>query len=374
MTEEKKLILKMLKEGKITEDEAIKLLDAVGKSDDKVGFSRQGNDFDEHKFEEKVENLTQSLMSSVDKAMKKVGESLSKIEVGYDFDFDLGNGFQYNVNNFKSSGEKTIEIELPDAEGLNISVYNNNGYTEISGYDGDKIKIEAQYKYDDRYVEPDYKFVDWVVEDNSVKIEGAKANSKKQPFVVNLEIELPNRLYQLILADSVNGSVELDGLEAKDIKVTSNNGRLEVAKCKADTIDLSSTNGKIFAENNSGETLLLNTVNGKVELELNSCKSIDATSVNGPVYCYGISLGNKLLNLDTVNSKVEIEIEDLDRPMSLQASAVTRLLSKMSLPRQFTEVNSKAGKLQATTFDYSEDSDIKLDINISVVNGKINIK
>ena len=95
MNEEKKMILDMLKEGKITVEQASDLLEAVGKD----------------KSKNNEESFVDKLSTSFEKIMKKTSETISN----FDFDIDLDSvniPNIYHINSQKTENQTKIDDEV----------------------------------------------------------------------------------------------------------------------------------------------------------------------------------------------------------------------------------------------------------------------
>ncbi|MFM1583347.1 SHOCT-like domain-containing protein, partial [Helcococcus ovis] len=86
MSEEKKLILKMLKENKISEDEALKLLDAIGSNKNTEKNKKEDNT------EFSTGNFVSKIINGVEKAINIASKKIENM------DFELINFSSQNFN------------------------------------------------------------------------------------------------------------------------------------------------------------------------------------------------------------------------------------------------------------------------------------
>lgn len=396
MSEEKKLILKMLKEDKITEEEALKLLDAIGDKKEETFTSQSFTDkgFDTTNFEKKVENFANKIVSGVDNALKTAGEKLKNVEVGYDFDLNLGDGKSFSFSRLKASTTKEIRIDLDGQEAYNLKVNNTNGYIEVLPWDEDYVRVFADIKYDDRYVDESFEFIKSGIQDGTINIDALNTEYKKQPFVANMKIYLPQSAnYDNVTVESlnghvssedikankfdvntVNGSINLDSMDITELEAESVNGAISLESIDVETSRIEAVNGRINVENVKSPNLNLSTVNGQISIEDCDAKEITAETVNGAINFNGEASEVKLLNLETVNGKIGIDFYNLNRPTMLNCSSSTRVIQSINLPEKFIKVDRTKRNLQAFTGDYVEGRDSNLDINVTTLNGKISIE
>lgn len=350
MSEEKKMILNMLKEGKISEDEALKLLEAIKDSDEPKGEKR----FDEESFERKMEGFANKFTSGVESIVKKTGQALSNIRLGYDFDVDFGNGKSYNLSKLKSETTRDFDHKI-DSNSYSFNIINRNGDTVLRTNHEDKIHVHVDIRYDDKYIDDDFTFVDFRVDDHEIVLETVKNKYKKQPYNANLTISIPQdmNLSELTI-QNVNGDSSIIGIQSDRLIVEDVNGDVGIKYIKADLIDLSNVNGDIKIEDSSSSTSKLNTVNGDIDLLSNNEK------IN-------------LVEADTVNGSIKVRLPE-KKAIQLNCSSLIDNFKSTKLPDNFTVVKRKTRSLKATTHDYRIDSDDRMDLELSTVNGKISFK
>ena len=350
MSEEKKMILNMLKEGKITEEEALKLLEAIKEPSD----TDHEASFDEESFERKMEGFANKFASGVESIVKKTGQALSNIKLGYDFDVDFGNGKSYNLSKLKA--ETTRDFDHRIASGAySLNIINRNGDTIIRSNHEDKLYVHADIKYDDKYIDEDFNFVDFRVNDHEIILESVKNKYKKQPYNVNLTISIPQDMdLSELTIQNVNGDTNILGIKSNRLIVEEVNGDIGVKFFEADLVDLSNVNGEIKLEDCSSSTSKFNTVNGNINLLANNDKL-------------------RLVEADTVNGDIKLRLPE-GRPIQINCSSLLDNFKNTKLPEAFTVVKRKTRSLKAMTHDYRVDSDDRVDLELSTVNGKISFK
>ena len=139
MKEEKKRILKMVEEGKLTVDEAVTLLDELEKAQQTMEQKQEqivnelstAVNFEETKkedpFQAKYQSTKDKIFDFVDSALKKIK----------DFDFDLNFGQSVEISHIFHHGDVDLK---------NIDIDVANGSVKIAAWDQPDVRIECQAK------------------------------------------------------------------------------------------------------------------------------------------------------------------------------------------------------------------------------------
>ena len=392
MTEEKKLILKMLKEGKINEEEALKLLDAIKDPKFVQNFKDSSRlNFDTKDFENKIERFAQNMASGIDNMVQKATEKIRNIQLDYDFDMSYGGDSIISFGNMKSKINKEYSIEVEEGKNLSVNIDNFNGYTKVRPWDKDEILIKAEIKYNDRYVEKDYEFVKYYFEGDILYIRADSREIKKDAFSVNMDIFVPEKTYEFFNLDSVNGRIEIKDLNINDLtsrtvnggfwssNIVSSflhaktvNGSIELEDTKSKDIELESVNGGIDIMDIEGDNLDVQTVNGNLSLEGVINTDIQLKTVNGRISLEGDFNETSSIKAKSVNGTVNMESKTFKNALRIICQASGRVLDKINLPSNFKIVERSRRELIAETSNYSEEAN-KLNIEIKIQNGRINV-
>jgi len=134
MKDERKRILKLVEQGKLSVDEALTLIESLENNHSK---SVANSSFEEKvKFEEtkKEESVNHKIHFAKEKIFDFVDTSLKKIK---DFDFDLNFGQSIEISHIFHQGEV-------DLKNMDIDVA--NGSIKIAAWDQPDVRIECQAK------------------------------------------------------------------------------------------------------------------------------------------------------------------------------------------------------------------------------------
>jgi len=232
------------------------------------------------------------------------------------------------VANVKETEEFTFDIN----PGGRISLENINGDIQITGGEGDTVKIVAHKKAGKQEYMDELKIV--VDADSGyIRIETRHPSNKSSWFnwgnnhsgSVAYELTVPANV-NLDKVSTVNGDIEIRTMSG-NVKAETVNGDLVASGLVAD-VDLETVNGGVNAEFDSlgnGQRVSAEAVNGRIVLELPADTSarVHAETVNGSIdaddfdlavdkgfigrECDGqIGDGDARISLDTVNGSIRI--------------------------------------------------------------------
>lgn len=297
MTEEKQIILNMLKEGKITVEEASDLLSAIGEKK-----SRE-NDF------------AGRIGSTVDSIIKKATEAISAIDLDQAFD----------INNFNLKGEinshKDIRVD-DEIDEINIDLINGEIYVEKGTEEGIIISTDVFSKKANL---EDYINVE--IRDNVLDID-ENPDYKNLGASVKLRVQVGKDYYEKLNIDTVNARVEIADTDFRDLNIDSVNGKIILINSKAG-VDIDNVNGKIDIKNvdgrlridnvsgtiylasMKGELVEVDNVSGNIRVDGLESDKIIANSRSGSIRIYNIK-ETKEIDLETVSGIIVVDTNDYD--------------------------------------------------------------
>ena len=312
MTEEKQIILNMLKEGKITVEEASDLLNAIG---DKKA---RENDF------------AGRIGSTVDSIIKKATEAISAIDIDLDQAFD--------INNLNLKGEinshKDIRVD-DEIDEINIDLINGEIYLEKGTESGIIISTDVFSKKANL---EDYINVE--IRDNVLDIE-ENDDYKTLGASVKLRVQVGKDFYDKLNIDTVNARVEIADTDFESLNINSVNGKIMVINSKA-KIDIDNVNGKIDIKN----------IDGSLSIE----------NVSGAIYLAGIK--GDLVEVDNVSGNIRVDGLESDRISADSSSGSIRIYNI----KETTDIDLEtvSGIIVVDTDDY--DGEIKAFVESPAIN------
>lgn len=361
MSEEKKLILKMLKEGKITEDEALKLLDAVKENNNHIENDEEKTEKKtNNKFESTVHSFFSNLFNTVEKNVKKVEEKINSSNINLD---DINFTFGY----FGKINKELIIEDINDD--INLLVDYINGKVIISSWDNDYIKCTSHILFDKNTYSEDYNFITKSNIGRDIHI-STYEYSNLDKFNATLYIYLPKKYINNIKCKEITGKVIINNLMSNSIDLETTNSKIVLENVSASKeIKINGINGKFLIENISAPDLNIKNLNGKITGYKIDCECIFSENMNGSISFSNISNTAKSINLKSLNGGIYLENINYNKPT--RAKLTGRFEEKLN-PIFSTIVRNDTNTI-AYTSDFIEDLENKLEIDIETNNGKIRI-
>ncbi|MGM9950280.1 MAG: DUF4097 family beta strand repeat-containing protein [Lysinibacillus sp.] len=330
--DERKRILKLVENGTISAEEAIKLLEALSQQKDPAQpaspsvyntpvqttkeeepkftfeeeskrkttgfedlFSKLGNKDINKKMDEFMQELRHDLTDFSGRMMTMMNTTLSKMK-DFDMEFPFGEKVEFN---------KTYAFNAEEVRGLEVDVPNGRIVVE-KGTEEPNIIIEAHVKTQKRESEEDTieQFTEGFVELKDGKIEVA---THSKMCHVALRIVLPEKQYDVFLIRLLNGGITLNDLDTKLLKAKTYNGMVKVENVTFDHANFQSANGAIEARGIAGDDVEAETANGRIYID-GDVKEVEAESVNGHVVVTTTSNKAYKIKARTVAGSVELYI------------------------------------------------------------------
>ena len=347
--DEKKRILEMLDNGKITVEEAVALLEALGEK--RAAESTRASykdskktDFDE-KFNKTFEDIGKRMNSFTENLgvyMQNLGkfgdQVISSFSSAFDRGFRDGRSFRF---------EENIKGIIKDGSVIRI---NSNGPVSIQGIDSDEFSLElvkmVRSEDETKASVIAKEFID--IETTEDKIEINLLD--KRELWLEVKINLPRNYQYQVEIQSINGKLSLLDLDLISTKLSTVNGRINIEKC-------------------SGDTLALNTINGGIDAS-GAFNLIDYVTHNGSIDCY-LQDGNAKVSLKSTNGSLRVRVpikQSID--YNIEASTGWGKIN-VDLPLKELKVNRSGNNfVQAKTISDKEKTET-LNIRAFTSNGAI---
>lgn len=278
MKEERKRILKLVEEGKMTVDEALFLIEQMeqgnAQSQEKSTALSTDVKFEESKKEEfkKEDYNTYKFNTVKDKVLDFVDSAFKKIK---DFDLDL---------NFGQSVDITHIFQQGDAYLNQVDIDMANGSVKIVPWEQKDIRIEciAKVYRVENQDEARRKFL----EDAIFTIENQKLRfSVQQKWMkVDAVIHIPKEEYETVRIRLFNGSIEGENLTVKDCRAKTANGKVLLGNLECGKLETETANGQINVSRSAIKDLEAETINGAIKVD-GFFDQVDLQSFNGNVTC-----------------------------------------------------------------------------------------
>lgn len=410
MKEEKMMILSMLEEGKITSEEAIKLLEALEENENFIDY------------EEPTDNMpntdkTRKKLLEIEKNIKEQGKRVESIST------DLGNKITNLVNSIidKSSSfnlgasyeilNTKLEEDLTDIENPIIELESINGNIDVRKWNKDKLSLDITVKFRNKDYDKDDEFYNFYEEGNVFRF----VPINKDNIMISLDVNLPDKYYEKINLKTTNGRIqiinfELDSIScntsngsistmditSKNMDLCTSNGKINLSNITSPIINASSTNSRITLKDIQSKNIVVSTFNGRITFQNISSNNISGTTSNSSIELYSAN-SNKInlntsngriicrdiysenineIDLSTSNSSIDIELKDLNKPGYFDLETSIGGIS-LEIPDLIYNVNRqvKLGtrKIIAHSVQFSEEKE-HFKLKASTSNGSINIR
>ncbi|HSH34897.1 DUF4097 family beta strand repeat-containing protein [Schnuerera sp.] len=413
MKDEKLMVLSMLEEGKITSEEAVKLLEALEETESFIEFESTEDNKEKFIDIDKTKKKLEVLEKNINEQGKKV-ESLgtdlgSKLANAFSNLFNTGNPFNL-LGNYEVINTK-IERDISHMDSPTIHLKSINGSINLKSWEKEKLLIKIVYQHKHSNFDKNDKFYDLYEENNKIIFEPLYANN----VMMNLDVYLPNRYYErinlntsngklqvenlnlgILYCKTSNGSISLKDITSKDIDLSTKNGRINLIDISSPRINAISTNSGIKIEDIDTNNLIVSTKNGRINLsdiladnisgntsngsiEINDINSkvVKLTTSNGKIICK--DLDNEKINelkLSTSNSTIDVEIGEVKKMSYFHLETSLGNIS-LDIPNLIYKVNKQVNlgikKIAAHTADFDENKEHFV-LNAYTSNGSIKIR
>ncbi|HOK64130.1 MAG TPA: DUF4097 family beta strand repeat-containing protein [Bacillota bacterium] len=292
--EEKMLILEMVKEGKITPEQGVELLNALGEP--KPSFkapliSVPGISDDLEDKEEQIEELVESRAESL-------AERISSMFAG-----GVSRGPRFELL-------EEFEGELDPEGEIEVNLHSTNGAIEVRSWDKPGYHLEVLKKVNARTEEEAKRILEGCFEfshKGSVLTGVAKGRQSfgNRNLSVDFILTIPADRSGALNLHSANGRITVEDVSGPHLIAKTANGRIEVSNGQFETLELNTANGRIVIENVSGKKCTAETMNGRIEAEDCRFDDVEMTDMNGRIEYQGES---RNMMAKTMNGRIVAEL------------------------------------------------------------------
>ncbi|EUJ25594.1 hypothetical protein MFLO_15194 [Listeria floridensis FSL S10-1187] len=306
MENERKRILELVKQGVISTDEALTLLENISKKEGKSAASEnirkaeRGEDVKPEEESESGYDYSQGWNTKGNpyrggeaKKARPTAEEKAKREEKARVDKEKREESMKNVmNDLSQAGEKlgsflssafnqVKDMPFPFLTSTKIErefVYHDttlsilefevaNGNIEFKPSENDDIRVHAMIKLFKEYPEEEAMKIFFDRTTLRVDEETLRFESKSKQIVTNLTVYLPRREYDYVSVKILNGNFHIDELLGRDLFAKTTNGNISVGTLQATLAEIESVNGNVRVQNGNVRDVSLKTFNGNVALK-----------------------------------------------------------------------------------------------------------
>ena len=313
MQNERERILKLLEDGKITADEAVKLLDVLAKQNESTTQTllngtqgqqeekRKSTSFEDFfgkdtnkKMDEFMNDLKEDLSQFSTRMVGLLNSTFSKVKE-FDFDTPFGEKVEFDtVYAYPASEVSSFFVEIA------------NGKVDVVKSAEDTVQVDVHVKTSAQGTpeETETKFTNDLVTLRDGKLEISSDNKFAE---VKVRIAVAEKHYDVFVARLLSSSASIEGMDTKLIKIKTLNGLLRLENVTVDHAELKSANGAIEVRNIIGADIEAETVNGRIYID-GDVKEVEAESVNGHVVITTKSEQAHKIKARTVAGAVELYV------------------------------------------------------------------
>jgi DUF4097 and DUF4098 domain-containing protein YvlB len=340
MKEEKMMILSMLEEGKITSEEAIKLMEAL----EDMEIPREHNEFKEEKDNRfKDRKFSKPIFNTLEDIGTDIGNALSTM---FDSLKDMGNSFSF-MGNYETI-TTDLDMDISHIENPSLDLKAVNGNIRLRSNDEDKLFIKSTCQYKNGIISQNEPYFDFYMDGDKV-IFTPKYNSN---ISIKLDVSLPEKHYNEIILTSSNGKIDIEELSMHTLRCTTTNSSIDVVEINSNEIDLTTKNGRIECRDTSSDIIKAATTNSNIFLMDIHCSEIDAKTANAKIGINDIDAQKiicktsnasieaeditcDIIHLITSNGKITCDDIDVDR-----AKEIKLMTSNGSISSEIYEANN----------------------------------
>lgn len=376
--EEKLLILKMLEEGKIKSEEAVKLLEALEKS--KVSQNRFVN---KDASSIKLNDTINEISKKAERFAEKFGpDFISKVEnVSNDF-ADAAVRFADKMVSYLNNGIKNIEKYNVITKKFTIPVTNDdmkicfktqNLRISINGSDNKEVSIKLVLNLYDEEINVD-DYIQLTNDNESI--------SFVSKFPINiygeLEVSVPKNIKELI-TETTNAKCLFVDIHAALMNVATTNGKIEIDKCILSNLTSKTNNGKTSVNKTTAGSARVETSNAGIEVTDSSFDDLKVFTSNNYINfnnVHSIDSAEALYEAQTTNGRIIIALfENEGTAYKINAKTSLGNINLSNIDSSFTiEINDNNMQSEAIiTADNYEEKEKRILINATTTNSSINI-
>jgi DUF4097 and DUF4098 domain-containing protein YvlB len=300
MQEERKMVLKLIDDGKITAEEGVALLKELGDQERQATADKKtepntylSNHVDwgngrEHRGKYNQTSFTNRFSDFIEQTFQKIKE----------FDLDLNFGHSVEVDHI---------FQHRDSHISKIDIAIENGSVHFVPWDESDVRVECKVKvYHEKEIEAARKYfldeVSFGVADQKLQFK-----SQEKSLKVTAIIFVPRQNFEEVSLFTFNGNVSGEDISANKLKAKTVNGRISFDKLSGQTISLETVNGSISVDKLVAEKSEAKTIHGTINLGATGGQ-VDVETFNGTIKYKLIEAVKSKAYLKTTTGSIEITV------------------------------------------------------------------
>jgi DUF4097 and DUF4098 domain-containing protein YvlB len=345
MQEEKKRILQMVQDGKITADEALSILEELEKAGEESKVKEQvlknelstvvanpdSGEKSYDSFNKKMQSSKEKIFDFVESAFKKIKDS--------DLDFNFGKSAEIS-HIFQQGNAYFKEAEIDIA----------NGKTSIIPWNQQNVRIECQAKV--YKTENQEEARDAFLQGVHFTIENEKLTFlvQQKGIKVDAVLYIPSAEYEKIVIRMFNGAISGEGLSAETFKAKTANGPITIGQLNGSLCQLETGNGAIALTDSRVVNAEAESLHGGIHAE-GYFKKMDIQSFNGQVSCLMKDTECESIHAKTVTGKIQVSLpagQPVDGELKSNLGGFNVSLEGIQVVEEKSDVIQKVLKFKTT--------------------------
>ena len=317
----------------------------------------------------RIEEAGKEMSSLFKKSVKRASDEDVKQTFRTSVDSVLGNFDWKNVSlKFPTLATRDFSKNwtFEDSTATILDIKIANGKVVINKGDSSAVELTVKGKLygkmDEETPEESFDVRSTVSEDEDKLI----IHVPNKRIYVEVTLTLPEKTYDYLSINTLNGKVDVNDIEVKDVYAKSTNGSISFNQLNGTMLEAKGSNGSVSVKKSQLKDLLASSVNGSVVFE-GHLESGDVSTTNGEVKMTVKNKDVKRLHAATVNGNVKLA---LPNKITLEGQAKTTF-GKIKSRLSDVEVSDKTENSQR--FKRVVD-DRTLNFNASTTTGNVLLK
>ncbi|OIJ21012.1 DUF4097 domain-containing protein [Anaerobacillus alkalidiazotrophicus] len=297
MQEERKMILKMIEDGKITAEEGIALMKELGQTEKKEpkketnAYLSNNVDWEKgHDYRGKYNqpSFTNRFTDFIEQTVQKIKE----------FDLDLNFGGSIEIDHIFHHRDSNIS---------KVDIAVENGSVRFVPWDETDVRVECKVKvYHEKDVEAARQhFLNQIT--FQVIDEKIRFKCRDKSLKINATFYVPRQSYDEVTLYTFNGQLQGEEVEARELSAKTVNGRISFDKLASTKVILETVNGSISVDKLDAERTEAKTVHGTINF-VTSGGEADVETFNGSIKYKLIEKVKGKAYLKTTTGSIELTV------------------------------------------------------------------
>jgi len=394
-SEERLLILKMLEEGKITSEEAARLLEALegsaGSAQEGGGARRQRHpnfydeiekarqrlnewkrDFNKKYSQKDFDRLVEEFCDKAERIGRNVASAtLGIVDKMIDFVGSFVDTSAFNIFGSYAAEERSFEVQA--AEGTDLTVEGLNGHILVKRHLDDKIMIRSKVRSPQNNADEILAFSE---AGGAVSLKLNKTGN----LSVSHEVFLPAIKLGTVKFETSNGKIYVEDCLSDVFECITKNSPVDLMGVTSDKIAVSTKNARIQIGYVIGRNIDINTNNSVIDMKNVKAETVKAVTTNGRIFIENVqnygNLSETNLLLKTSYGGIKINMNDMDnRGYKVKAQTAGGSINLLIPELIYYNINKQgAGRsfVEAESNGYVN-YPVKVNIYAETVNGDIEV-